>query len=242
MSSDDSTVSQGFTRGQVAVLVFVTMAATMIFTVWLVRVYVFPAEFTPVELDTTEQQVLDAKLVRMETLGQEPGRLAGEPGTVEGDSDDGDDDDDQAWLDSGAYEESDARRQVRFSERELNALVAGNTDLARRVAIDLSDDLATARLLLPLDEDFPFFGGKTLRVKAGVELAYRSGRPVVMLRGVSVMGVPIPNAWLGNLKNVDLIGEYGADQGFWKPSPTEWRRLRWNRERWRFGCGRNHCR
>ena len=52
-------------------------------------------------------------------------------------------------------------------------------------------------------------------VKAGVELAYTSGRPVVVLRGVSVMGVPIPNAWLGNLKNVDLVGEFGADEGFW---------------------------
>jgi hypothetical protein len=30
------------------------------------------------------------------------------------------------------------------------------------------------------------------------------------------MGVPIPNAWLGNLKNVDLVNEFGADRGFWK--------------------------
>ncbi|RLC98833.1 MAG: arginine N-succinyltransferase, partial [Chloroflexota bacterium] len=39
--------------------------------------------------------------------------------------------------------------------------------------------------------------------------------PRVVLRGVSVMGVPIPNAWLGGLKNVDLIGEFGDEQGFW---------------------------
>ena len=42
-----------------------------------------------------------------------------------------------------------------------------------------------------------------------------SRRPVVALEGISIMGVPIPNAWLGNLKNVDLVGEFG-DQGFWK--------------------------
>jgi hypothetical protein len=33
---------------------------------------------------------------------------------------------------------------------------------------------------------------------------------------VSVWGVPIPNAWLGGLKNVDLVGEFGGQEGFWK--------------------------
>jgi len=30
------------------------------------------------------------------------------------------------------------------------------------------------------------------------------------------MGVPIPNAWLGGLKNIDLVSEFGVDPGFWK--------------------------
>ena len=30
------------------------------------------------------------------------------------------------------------------------------------------------------------------------------------------MGVPIPNAWLGGIKNIDLVKEFGADKGFWK--------------------------
>ena len=38
----------------------------------------------------------------------------------------------------------------------------------------------------------------------------------VVLKGVTVMGVPIPNAWLGGLKNIDLISEFGDEQGFWK--------------------------
>lgn len=59
-------------------------------------------------------------------------------------------------------------------------------------------------------------GGKTLKVSAGTELAYANGRPIVILKGVSVWGVPIPNAWLGNLKNVDLVKEFGGDEGFWK--------------------------
>ena len=30
------------------------------------------------------------------------------------------------------------------------------------------------------------------------------------------MGVPMPNAWLGGIKNIDLVKEFGGDKGFWK--------------------------
>jgi hypothetical protein len=53
-------------------------------------------------------------------------------------------------------------------------------------------------------------------MKAGVEMAYEGGKPIVILRGVSIMGVPIPNAWLGNVKNIDLVKEFGTEEGFWK--------------------------
>ena len=69
---------------------------------------------------------------------------------------------------------------------------------------------------MPMDQDFPVLGGKTLRARAGVEFAYENQRPVVKLRGLSIMGVPLPNAWLGGLKNIDLVREFGSDQGFWK--------------------------
>ena len=77
-------------------------------------------------------------------------------------------------------------------------------------------DLVSARILIQLDQDLPVLGGKTLRVKAGVTFAYRDGRPLVVLRGISVMGVPMPSAWLGGMKNVDLVQEFGGDTGFWK--------------------------
>jgi hypothetical protein len=119
-------------------------------------------------------------------------------------------------LEPERYREDDASRTVRFTQRELNSLVARNTDLASRLALHLSDDLLSAKILVPLDEDLPFLGGKVLKVTAGLELAFAEGRPRVALRGVSVMGVPIPNAWLGGIKNVDLVKEFGADEGFWK--------------------------
>jgi hypothetical protein len=88
--------------------------------------------------------------------------------------------------------------------------------MAQRLAIDLSDNLASAKLLVPVDPDAPILGGKPIRVNAGLELGYRNSRPIVILKGVSLWGVPIPNAWLGNVKNVDLVQEFGSDEGFWK--------------------------
>jgi hypothetical protein len=76
--------------------------------------------------------------------------------------------------------------------------------------------MISVKLLIPLDPDFPMVGGQILKVKAGAELAYREGRPVIKLKGISLMGVPVPNAWLGGIKNIDLIKEFGAEEGFWK--------------------------
>lgn len=50
----------------------------------------------------------------------------------------------------------------------------------------------------------------------GMEPAYRHNPPVAILKGVSVMGVPLPNAWLEDLKNIDLVEFCGDEAGFWK--------------------------
>ena len=107
-------------------------------------------------------------------------------------------------------------RRIQFSEKELNALLAKNTDLADKVAIDLSHGLVSARILVPADPDLPFIGGKTLRVKTGLSYSFVDGKPALMLKGVTVMGVPLPNAWLGGLKNIDLIQQVGQKEGFLK--------------------------
>lgn len=180
------------------VVLFTLLAfiVTALIAVWVFRIYLFPSEFEPVALTQKEEQVLNRKL---ETLGI-PGShtVANKP------------------LQPERYSEEGAKREVTFSEREVNAMVSKNTDLADKLAIDLSDDMVSAKLLVPLDEDFPIMGGKTLKLKAGIGLAYKEGKPVIVLKGVSVMGVPVPNAWLGNMKNIDLIEQYGGKQGFWE--------------------------
>ena len=180
----------------VLLIIVATIIVTVGVTYWVLATWVFVKEFKPVQLNAREEQVLNSKL---RAIGYEVDEL-----------------DAQGNLKPEPYSEVGATREVSFSERELNAMLAKNTDLAHKLAIDLSDELVSAKLLIPLEPDFPMLGGKTLRVNAGVEMAYREGRPIVILKGVSIMGVPIPNAWLGNLKNVDLVNEFGADRGFWK--------------------------
>ena len=186
---------------QVTAIVVFAMLATVALTLWLVKFYLFPSEFTPVALDAQEEQVLSAKIESLDPMAS-PRRPARNQQSEA--------------LEPEPYSEVGASREIHFSERELNALLAKNTDLARRVAIDLSDDLISAKILVPVDEDFPMLGGRILRVRAGVEFAYDNGKPIVRLRGVSIMGVPMPNAWLGGLKNIDLVQEFGTDEGFWK--------------------------
>lgn len=197
-------VRRGLRASHVAWIVLAAVLLTAGATYWLVSTYVYARDFTPVTLADDERRELDDKL---RVLGFEPAVVA--PTPAPGESDD-------QWLRPERYDERGARREVSFSERELNAIVANDPSLARRLAMDLSDDLVSARLLVPVDPDFPLLGGKTLRVAAGVEMAFRDARPVVVLRGVSVMGIPIPNAWLGGLKNIDLIREYGDQGGFWQ--------------------------
>jgi hypothetical protein len=196
---------------KLVIVVVIVATVTSALTIWLMTRYLFPKEFEPVTLNAQEERVLSAKIDRLEEAprAQKPGRedktraaasRENEPNTLEPER----------------YTEDAAKRKVSFSERELNALIAQNTDLAPKLAIDLSDNLASAKLLVPLDPDLPFIGGKTLRVTTGLELRYANQKPIVALKGISIWGVPVPNAWLGGIKNVDLVEEFGTSGGFWK--------------------------
>ncbi len=207
IAEEGSSKKTGFRGIHVFWIVLGTILLTAAVTFWALRTYIYARDFKPVELNQKEQTVLHGKL---RALGYKPESKPADPQSGHSSSET-----DQQWLRSERYEDNLAPGLLNFSERELNSLLTKNPDIAKRVAVDLSDDMVSARMLVPVDPDFPILGGKTLRVSAGVEMAYHNGRPTIVLKGVSVMGVPIPNSWLGGLKNVDLIGEFGDDQGFW---------------------------
>ena len=203
--TQETSPAKSFSGKQVLLFVLVAVLLTAGLSFWLIRTYIHPGDFKPVALSAREQVQLDAKLRQ---LGVNPRELL--PNAEREDQYDA-----EGRLVPEKYSEDPEKREIRMSERELNALIANNPELARRLAIDLSDNLASAKLLIPVDPDMPVLGGRILRVNAGIEVAYRDEHPVVKLRGISVMGVPVPNAWLGNLKNVDLVQEFGTGPGFW---------------------------
>lgn len=178
-------------------IVLVTVALTVAAMLWLFNSDLFADRFEPTALDDAERVELRQKLavVGLQDLkvgAAEPDDMTPEP-----------------------YREDPDRRELALSEREVNALLAENSDMGERLVVDFADHLMSAKLLMPLDPELPFVGGKTLRASTGVAISVQDGRPSVVLKGVSVWGVPVPNDWLGGLKNVDLVQEFG-DAGFWQ--------------------------
>jgi len=224
---------KGFSGKQVFWIILLTLLIAVVLTYFVLQKFVFGKEFQPVHLTQQETVVLNEKL---QVLGFQPDTTvaSNEPqkkkGFWGGRANKENSEQDSAHEGQGAetesepepdlipepYKEDPSKREIFFTERELNAMLAKNTDMEKRVAIDLANDLASAKMIIPMDPDFPFIGGKTIRVNTGLGLSFANEKPVVILKGVSVMGVPIPNAWLGNLKNVDLVSEFGDQSGFWK--------------------------
>lgn len=192
----------------VLLIVLLTIVVTIAGTYWTLKTYIFTTSFTPVALNEKEEKTLQAKL---QVLGYVPQISSRTMNNKENDEID-----ESGFLKPEQYSEKNARRETSFTEREMNALLAKNTGLAQKLAIDLADGLVSAKLLIPLEEEFPVLGGKTLRFNAGIGMAYQNDKPVIVLKGISIMGIPMPNAWLGGLKNIDLVSEFDVDPGFWK--------------------------
>jgi hypothetical protein len=188
-------------------LMLLSVVISVAVTVWVLNFYLFPKRFEPVVLSSGEQQVLQQKLDVFESFAvTEPDAVIVDPGQ----------DVPAGTLQPLPYTELGANRTLSLTERELNGILANNTELADKFVVDLSDDLVSARLRIPMEPDFPFFGGKTLKARAGIEIKFEQQRPIVVLKGISVMGVPVPNAWLGGIKNIDLVQQFGQTEGFWK--------------------------
>lgn len=201
----------------VTLIVIATMIVTLLAGAVAVRYVLFADQFEPVTLDREEQAALDRKL---SSIGVAPtGRTDDAP--RDRFAPDADEFDAEGRLRPEPYLGTEGPSEVHFDERELNALIARDPELARRLAIDLSRNLISVKLLVPLPPDFPVMGGQTLRVTAGAQVRQDLGpggepRLAVVVTGVSLWGVPLPNAWIGGLRGVDLVEQYGNDPGFWQ--------------------------
>ncbi len=184
------------------------------------RSYFYASPIDPVELSSSEKQELDQKIEKLSTPEwQRSKEKSNQPSTeVSYDNQQGGQVPafDEKELQPEKYSEDDSKRDIFFTEKELNSLIADNEDLAGAFAVDLAEDLVSVKWVVDVPDDIIVLGGKTLKLNLGAKVAFQNDQPVVELQGVSLGGIPIPNAWLGDLKYKDLVTEFGESGGFWK--------------------------
>lgn len=154
-------------------------------SLWWVRHNFYASAMRPVSLSAGEQNALDAKL---ETLGGTA------PAVVE------------------AVAGSD-ERTLWISAKEINAFLA-KQGLGESFRVSLAKDSLDVTMIAPIpaDSGVPLLAGTTLRVKMSMILALDdAGEGRCVIQDVRVGGVPLPNAWLGDLKGINLV-EKTVDQ------------------------------
>ena len=193
-----------FSGKQVLAFVGLAVLGTALVTGWWINQYLYAATFEPTKLSVSDQQVLDSKIAKLHEQADRDvssGDFLPVPSTPP--------------LEPEPYTEQESDREIQLTERELNALIAKDREVAQYVAVDLADDLVSVKLLVPVDQEVPILGGKTIKLNFGVMLSYANGKPIVAMRGISLGGIPLPSAWWGDIKNTNLVEEFGEAGGFW---------------------------
>lgn len=166
----------------VLAVILVCCGLTAAATAWWVKRNVYASPLHPVSLTQAEQKVFDEKI-----------------GVLTGAS--------EAPKDGKTPEQraAEAKRTLVVTDKEINAFLA-KQGIGEQVKVELTDGNIEATALVPVDKDVPLFGGKILRLK--LALTGKMGedqKPAFRVTDISLGGVPLPNAWLGDLKGVNLL-------------------------------------
>jgi len=162
-STKDDTKKSRIGCLQVFGVLAMIVVITALLMAWWVKYNVYASEFKPTTLSANEEKILNSKLAR---LDESAGRNRHTKGRNRYDS--------AAPLIPEPYSETGLKREISLTEKELNALVGYDPEVAQRVAIDLSDDLVSVKLVVPVDEEVVVLGGKILRVSLGIILSYEN--------------------------------------------------------------------
>lgn len=153
---------------------------TAVGTVWWIKHNIYASPLRPVQLTQPEKTAFDAKLAKLE-LSEEvvppeaPAKTDNDP------------------------------RTISISSKEINAFLA-EQGIGEQVKLEVTRNRIAANFLLPIDKDAPLFAGTTLRIRLALNaLMNENGKLVVKIDDVSLGGIPLPNAWLGDIKGLDLI-------------------------------------
>lgn len=152
-------------------------------TAWWVKRNFYAKPIEPVHLTQGEQQMLEAKLHVLETSAQPAAQPEVSPGEKE--------------------------RTLVITAKEINAYLASQ-NLGETVQVDLGNDSVSATMLVPVPPDagLPLISGTTLRLSLSLNARMDINKKLaVEILDVRIGGLPMPNAWLGDLKGVNLAGE-----------------------------------
>jgi len=145
---------------------------------WWVKHNIYASALRPVALTPAEQTDLQSKL-----------KVLGQSGTAT------------------PVDPEVARRTLTLSEREINAFL-DQQGLGETVKVEFTNGGAAATVIIPVDKDAPLIGGTTLRLHLAFGARMDASKKFTLsLNDVSIGGVPLPNAWLGNLKGLNLLAE-----------------------------------
>jgi hypothetical protein len=166
----------------IASVVLGTAGLAVAGSAWWVKHNVYASAMQPVMLSASEQTELDGKLRTLETgASAAPAQAPVDPEVV--------------------------KRTLTISDREINAFLA-QQGLGEQVKVSLTKGGAAATVLVPMDKDVPFVGGTTLRLQVAIGAQMDNSKQFALrVTDVSVGGVPLPNAWLGNMKGANLLAE-----------------------------------
>jgi len=154
-------------------------------TAWWVKRNIYASPFSPVMLTSSEQTALDGKL---EALKQS---AAAEPAPVDPEIE---------------------KRTLTLTDREINAFFE-QQGLGEQIKVSLHSGGGTATFLLPLGAEGEVGNGMTLRI--GISLGAKmddNKKFALSISDVSVGGVPMPNAWLGNMKGLNLMADHPVSE------------------------------
>lgn len=155
----------------------------------------------PAALTSDEQLVLDQKIQNLTH------QLASSKGVTEFP---------HGAMQPEKYIETTESRKVTFTEKEINTIIANELKSGHPVVVDLDNDLISLKTLITVEDDFPFLGGKDVPLTAGIQIKTINNEISIVLKGVSLWGVPLPNSLLGDMKNLDLIAEFAPEPGIAK--------------------------
>jgi hypothetical protein len=107
---------------------------------------------------------------------------------------------------------TDPAKTLVLSEREINGFLK-EQGIGEHFKVRIKNDNITLTAVLPVDKDAPVMAGKNIRVSAVLATKLGADHHLAMsLSDLTVGGISLPNAWLGNIKGLDLLAENMDDE------------------------------